>query len=352
SSRSAACPVAQETEARLKSLRAGHPFRAFLEGHIQTRGRVRPAIELLARAFVLDVMVADLQSGHASSPYLKNDCHALVRGALWTAQWAADQLQPTLFFGEAHLQRYALLGTGRSSHRSRVALLSSLRQFRGAYPKLFPSSRSEAEPPPMEAVNDDEFDYALERAETFRSDSTRRFVKGWLLLSRAAGLDGADMRYVAGTDVVKRRRAGVWVIVRRPGHEREVPVIEDWAEPLIELAEMAGAFSMISRSMPPATVNRSNELTSMLARHLGTTYPSLKVTPDRTRSAWLAEQLRRDVPLRTLLQAAGLKSLRSIERLVAELPPPARSVRQVAFELGGVSELYDGRLSATSGGMA
>jgi hypothetical protein len=104
--------------------------------------------------------------------------------------------------------------------------------------------------------------------------------------------------------------------------------------------------------MPPATVNRSNELTSMLARHLGTTYPNLKVTPDRTRSAWLAEQLRRDVPLRTLLQAAGLKSLRSIERLVAELPPPARSASQFAFELGGVTELHDGRLAAPNGEVA
>jgi hypothetical protein len=343
--------TAQEAEARLQALSADHPFKSYLLGRLRTKVSAPKAVAGQAREFVLQVMAADVGTEHASSPYLKKDCHALIRCAYWTAEADPGRLIPTVFFDETHLQWFALLGGLRSSDRSRDALVASLRRFRGAYSKLFPPARpATVGSAGLEAITDEELAYALERAETFRSESTTRFVQAWLLLGRSAGLDGADMRYVAGTDVTARRHAGVWVAVRHPGHEREVPVLAEWADQLRQLAQIAGPDSMLISGPSPASVGRSNELTSMLARHLDSTHPGLKVTADRLRTAWLADQLRRDVPLRSLLRVAGLRSLRSIERLVSELPAPASSHQELAYQLGGVEERGRGQLTVLAGG--
>jgi hypothetical protein len=50
----------------------------------------------------------------------------------------------------------------------------------------------------------------------------------------------------------------------------------------------------------------------------------------------MAEQVASNVPLLTLLKAAGLKSLRSFDDLLAEHAPlPGTNEQHIAYELGG-----------------
>jgi hypothetical protein len=135
---------------------------------------------------------------------------------------------PDALLDEETIQRYVADdgAARRSSHRSRVALASAVRRFRRSYPALFPARRptpaGEPELPPLE---DWAFDLAMDEVAAFRNPETRLNLRALLVLGRAAGLDGSEMCHVSGEDVVQEPGAGTWVRVRRPGREREFPVL-------------------------------------------------------------------------------------------------------------------------------
>jgi hypothetical protein len=54
------------------------------------------------------------------------------------------------------------------------------------------------------------------------------------------------------------------------------------------------------------------------------------------RKAWLVEHVAANVPIPTFLEAAGLKSLRTLESLLPYAPRPPSSKAHRAYELGGI----------------
>lgn len=157
-----------------------------------------------------------------------------------------------------------------------------------------------------------------------------------LFLCRGAGLDAVDCRYVAGTDVFRRPGAGLWVRVNKPGACREVPVLARFARPLEELAERAKDNAFIAQYPPPAAFGQTAELTDMLNRRMRGQHPELRVTPRRLRKAWIEEQIANWEELHVFLQAAGLKSLHSVDDLQLRTPTVTSDPVRHAQLLGGL----------------
>lgn len=259
---------------------------------------------------------------------------ASIAGYLyWLAGEDPGSLNADRALDEVPIQRYLHSGlTRRVSHRSRVSLGSPIRQFRAGFPDLFPPVRPVPPAPELEPVSERDFGLALRVCQTFRSPATQRHTTAYLLLARGAGLGGADMRFVAGTDIRRGAAGALWVSVRRPGHERDVPVLRRFSRQLEHLARLAGEQSLLVAAPPPTVEGQPNEMTSMIERRCRAGMPGLLVSAQRLRKAWIAEQLS-NMPLGALLEAAGLNSFRAVDGLIEFCPPP-RSDAQRAVILG------------------
>jgi hypothetical protein len=146
-----------------------------------------------------------------------------------------------------------------------------------------------------------------------------------LCLGAGAGLTGADLRAVTGTDVVCR--FGGLVVVVRGKHPRTVPVLARYHETLLASATFAGERYVIGgRLADRRTV--TTPLTASLAG--GLDLPRLETA--RLRATWLvacAELL----GLRAFMDAAGISCSQRLGDLVSTLAPPAEA--DVVAKLSG-----------------
>lgn len=324
------------------ALPEGHLFRAVADRSYRPKNAPNGDQWELAYPLLIEILSADprrLTDGHL---LLGSRRAVLARHLYWLAGEYPDQLNADFALDERQVVRSAACDPGRTNDRSRIAFMSQVRSFRPGYPKLFAGKRQVPEIKHLEPVTDREFAVALAAAETFRTPATRDHVRALLFLCRGAGADGADCRYVVGTDVYRLPAAGLWVRLRRPGHSREVPVLERFAFDLEELAQRAGSRLLVSRSSPPGKEWLCNELTDMLKRRLQGRYPGLLVSPTRLRKAWLLEQIVTWEKLHVFLQAAGLTSMHSVEFLQAKCPEPTTDPVRLAELLGGLSSRGDG----------
>ncbi|MGC2191393.1 MAG: hypothetical protein WA751_03555, partial [Candidatus Dormiibacterota bacterium] len=222
---------------------------------------------------------------------------------------------PNLALDEFELQRYLTSASGLPRRTQRVRA-SALRKFRRGYPKLFPVLLAgDPYPPPLEPITDAQFETVMAVARTFRSPAMREFMSAMLLMGRGAGADGADMRYVSGRDVFRLPRAGVWIRISRPGHERQVPILRSLAPELLGLAEQAGERSLLTDGPAPCYADRAAQLSHILTERVVIRRSGFRVSPERLRAAWITEQLLAEVPLKLLLQSTGLRSLSTVSRL-------------------------------------
>ena len=331
-------------KARLLALDDRHPYRAVASGDY-TPQDVDHAAWLQALPLAIEILTED-----AHSPAYRADTASARRGALcrylaWLADDDCDLLTVDIALSSDEIVRYlatkALLR--RSSHRSRVALRSLLKSFRAAYPAVrFPGvPRLKAGSEPILApVEDWELDIALEACTSFRDPRTRRNARAVLLVARAVGADGADLRWITGDDVTRRPGAGTWIHIHHPTRVRDVPVLERYADAIEDLADARGPKSLIAELVPPTASNAASVLTGLVNRALRRGRPhGVTVSPERLRKAWIVEQLGANVPLNTLLNAAGLNSLRTLETLVRDHAPAAPTrPEHFAYELGATRQ--------------
>jgi hypothetical protein len=321
---------------RLMTLPKGHEYRAVADRSY--RPKKAPNDEQWERAFPLyaEILAADPRRLTDNSRLLLTRRASLARHLYWLAGDYPDQLNPDFALDDMQVTRSAASSEGHTTERSRAAFMSQIRSFRAGFPELFDVRRRIAQSKQMEPVSDHEFAVALQAAETFRSPVTQARVRALLLLCRSAGADAGDCRYVTGTDIYRRQGAGLWVRLRRPGHAREVPVLERFAKPLEELARKAEAGLLVAGGATPAPISSCNELTDMLKRRMKGQHPGLLISPMRIRKAWLLEQLRTWEKLNAFLQVVGLKSMHSVEDLQRRCPPPSADPADLAAILGGL----------------
>lgn len=319
----------------LMALDAGHPYRKVLDG--RSRPSDASSSELaLALPFILQVLAADAGTTD-STRTSQTRVSALCRYCLFLLRTDQRFLQPPLAFRDEVLQRY-LANDGvlrRTTHRSRTALTSTLKAWRRAFPSDYPMrdrARADGDDPILAPVEDFQLDIAFDQIHGLRNPITRLNVRGALLLARGAGLDGGDLQGVIGNQIVSRPGAGLWVTLP----DRDVPVLARYADQLAELAANRAERCMVANVVPPCNGSTPGAVLGELNRRLRSAGYDFRVGAERLRKAWLVEQVAANTPLRTLLAAAGLRSLRSLESLLESAPAPPENPTHLAYELGGV----------------
>lgn len=252
------------------------------------------------------------------------------------------RLQVAILMDEDVIEQYVASNPQRArrTHRSRQVAMSQLRSFRRAFATTQkPRRGATPEAGTLTPLSDRDFRIAMRAAATFRSNTTSHRTRIWLALGRGAGLSGADMRWVTEANIEARPGAGTWVIVTRPGSEREVPVLERFADEIHSLTAELAPGALIAAGAAPCDADVPSAIGSTLTRAIRAGgHDDLLVSVERLRKAWLAEHLGQYTPLNTLLAAAGLTSLRSLEALVSEYAParPDDSA-SVARQLGALA---------------
>jgi len=132
-------------------------------------------------------------------------------------------------------------------------------------------------------------------------------------LGAGAGLTGAGLRAVRGTDVTAR--SGGVVVQVRGAVPRAVPVLARYHQQLLASAEFAGNRLLIG-GRDPARRNVTCPLVAALAG--GTGLPRLEVS--RLRATWLAETAAL-IGLPAFLHAAGISCSQRLGDITATLDP-------------------------------
>ena len=136
---------------------------------------------------------------------------------------------------------------------------------------------------------------------------------GLVCLGAGAGLTGADLRGVRGSDVACR--SGGVVVDVRGARPRAVPVLSRYHDILLASAQFAGS-GLVTGGTSAVRKNITTPLTRSLAGGAG--LPRLEAS--RLRATWLADCARL-LGLATFMHAAGITCSQRLGDLLATLDP-------------------------------
>jgi integrase len=220
---------------------------------------------------------------------------------------------PGVLLHPSVIERFAVSAPGLSGSARRT-LRTNLRFIaRRVVPALAPADASlprERAKAPYSAA---EIAGYLALADAQPTVSRRMRAAGLVCLGAGAGLAGADLRAVRGTDVACR--SGGVVVEVRGTRPRAVPVLARYHEPLLAAAEFAGGH-LVTGGTGPARKNVTTPLIRSLSG--GTGLPRLEVS--RLRMTWLADVTGR-LGLATFMHAAGICCSQRLGDLLATLEP-------------------------------
>lgn len=325
----------------LLDLPSGHPFRTVASGEYCPAG-VEVGTWEVARPVVLEILAVDVTSPDHDPDTAMGRRAVLAHYAAYMAAHDPRRLTIATLLDDDVMAQYVASDPqqARRNHRSRQVALSQLRSFRLAFvPPTKPRRGTSPKAGTLSPLTDREFDIAVRAAATFRTKTTTQRTQAWLALGRGAGLSGADMRWVTADSLHDRPAAGLWVVVQRPGAERDVPVLARFADDLRALANDLTPGALIAAGEAPCDPDTPSAIGSTLTRAVRASgHADLLISVERLRKAWLAEHLATNAPLNTLLAAAGLTSLRSLEDLVPNHAPARPSdASAIAGQLGGIA---------------
>ena len=178
------------------------------------------------------------------------------------------------------------------------------------YPQDMPLPRERAKQPCSAA----EVAGFLALAGAQPTPGRRMHAAALVCLGAGAGLTGADLRAVRGTDIISRS-GGIVVAVRGGRAPRAVPVLARYHARLLAAAAFAGT-GLICGGTDPGRRNITNPLIAALDG--GTGLPRLDAS--RLRATWLAGCADL-LGLATFMHAAGISCSQRLGDLVAGLEP-------------------------------
>jgi len=268
-----------------------------------------PSVSPAAAAFAREVVAA---AGPERRDRAKSLLYAAARLADWAPGTGLDPVAGVLLHPSV-IERFAAHSPGLSGP-SRRTLRTNLRFLgRRVAPHLnpadapLPRERAKAPYSPAEIAG------FLALAAAQPTAGRRMRAAALVCLGAGAGLAGADLREVRGTDVT-RRCGGVIAVVRGP-RPRTVPVLARYHGPLLAAAASAGG-RLIIGGRDPARRNLTYPLTAALAG--GTGLPRLEGS--RLRSTWLRD-CAEILGLATFMHAAGITCSQRLGDIIATLDP-------------------------------
>lgn len=214
---------------------------------------------------------------------------------------------------DAVIERFVATGTAGLSDATRRTLRSNLLALRRALPRagptLAPLGRERARAP----YSDAEVAHYLALAATQPTLGRRMHTSGLICLGAGAGLMGADLKTVRGTDVTVRSGGVVVDVAGR--HPRGVPVLAEFHDPLLGAARFAGSGFVIGG----VKANRRNVTTPLISSLCGGT-DIARLDVARLRATWLRKVATR-IGLRTFMAAAGITCSQRLGDVVGTLAP-------------------------------
>jgi hypothetical protein len=274
------------------------------------------------RPFVIPALRASQPAGLAA---MERNARVLTLIAAWCVKQGIP-LDVELVLDPDSVERFC--STGLKKLPSRGSYRATLRRLGRELTKRAPWE-PRPEPMPARKVSPP---YSKVQMKALRGDaarqstpSRRRATTALILLGAGAGLDGRWARKVRGTDVA-RVHGAVLVRVGEP-RAREVPVLEEYEEELLLLAQEAGDEYLVGGHTTHR--NRTNEIVARFEDGHG--HPRLE--PKRLRSTWIVTHLAIGTRLPELLAAAGTSRIETFDTLLNFVP--AKSVAAAARMLRG-----------------
>jgi hypothetical protein len=244
-----------------------------------------------------------------------------AKNLLWAAGRLADwaiglglEPAPETLLHPSVIERFAahapgLTGVTRRTLRTNLRFIAR-RVVPGIHPPDAALPRQRAKAP----YSQSEIAGYLALAAAQPTPGRRARAAALICLGAGAGLTGADLRGVLGTDVA-RRSGGVVAVVRGGPRPRVVPVLAGYHEPLLESAAWART-RPLTGGREPARRNVTTPLISSLAG--GTGLPRLEVP--RLRVTWLRECAAL-LGLPAFMTAAGVSCSQRLGDITAGLNP-------------------------------
>ncbi len=251
-----------------------------------------------------------------AGPGTRARANALLWAAARLAAWAVPlglEAAPEVLLHPSVIERFAASAPGLSGSARRT-LRTNLRFIaRRVVPALAPADASLPRERARAPYSPAEIAGFLALADAQPTASRRMRAAGLVCLGAGAGLTGADLRAVRGTDVTCRS-GGVIVDVRGT-RARAVPVLSRYHGVLLASARFAGP-GLVTGGASAVRKNITTPLTRSLAG--GTGLPRLEAS--RLRSTWLADCARL-LGLATFMHAAGITCSQRLGDLLAALEP-------------------------------
>lgn len=260
-------------------------------------------------AFTRGVVAA---CGPASSARARALIHAVAKAAAF-AEACGLELQTEVVLHPSVIERFLASAKGSLSPATRRTVATNLRSVRRQLanpspdPLRLPRERAVA---PYSSAEIDRY-LALAAAQPTLSRSMR--ATALICLGAGAGLTGADLRSVRGSDV--HHAHGGLVVTVSGIHPRSVPVMARFHAPLRVAADYA-ADSFIVGGVDRQRRNVTSGLVASLAG--GGDLPSLSMR--RLRSTWLTAAAEA-IGLHAFMAAAGVDCSQRLGDIVSHLPP-------------------------------
>lgn len=215
------------------------------------------------------------------------------------------------------IERFVIAGTVNMSEGSRRTVRTNLRFVAAAFARVGPAPTPLVRHRPQAPYTVAQVDAYLALAAAQPTLGRRMRARGLICAGAGAGLAGADLRRLRGSDVVRRHGATV-VLVGGP-RERVVPVLARYAHGLAAAAAHAGRAWVIG-GVDPDRHNVTTPLINSLAG--GADLPRLSTA--RLRATWLAAAADA-IGLKALVDAAGVGCTQRLDDLVGGLASPTEA---------------------------
>lgn len=247
------------------------------------------------------------------TPYDRGDLRLALRHlSFWSHATAGLELKTDLVLRREVIDRFVAVGLSGYSSGSRANLRSQLLRVaellmdkRHAPARLRPLAAAD----PTEPYTPNQLVELRNWVATQSTVSRRENAEVLLSLGAGAGLVASEIGNVKASELLCDE-LGVVVRVTGP-RARDVPVLDEWAAPLILRTQQFSGDTFVFR--PGHESFYPNLVSNFVARAKRV---GVKPQTQRLRSTWIVRHLNAGTPMKVLMNAAGVESMEAFTRYV------------------------------------